>query len=433
MFRVFVAIALIVWASVPARAQRHLRVPTLAETPLPYVTKVVAPAARHVAVSEVSRVLAVGHRPGVPAQISLFRLNEQGQIVPGEPVKLTLPKPAALGDRPNCVLGLVAHPTLPLLYAWQDVPAPPEPQVIDPALAVEFDHLLVYSLDETPPKLIYSACRGEGYHPGNQRGGLALDTVRATPQRLYIPNLEVIGAMKKLVPAIGWLRLAPDGLPLYIDPMAEKAPETTATPPATLDPAAALASRAARLAARDAAAAAGRPQALSRHAEGAFYTLSAWPVPDSYAPLTADSVLMASHSGAVSWSLSDHLGRYGYFFVLPSIPYRYRLAAHPTLPVAFVTTVTYDARVVRLEHAEGYFTLAPQTLVLDGIVFHSPPVVLPGMGRVVVGAVGQVCSIKLTAEGKLTTEAVRMTVDNPTVEALAWSEKFQQLYVPVEK
>jgi len=426
--------ATILWSACPAHAQRNLRVPTLAETPLPFLVKVVAPAARHAIVSEQTRTLVVGHRPEIPAQISLFKLDEQGQIVPGDPVKLTLPKPAALGDRPNQVLGFAVHATLPLLYVWQDVPALPEPQVIDPALVAEFDHLLIYSLDETPPKLIYAGCRGEGYQSANNRGGFALDNLTGPPRRLYVPSMRVMNAMKKPVPAIGWLRLAPDGLPLFVDSdVVEIVPESPAPPVPVLDVAAAVASRAARLAAFEAAGAAGKPQILSRYAEAAFYSFSIWPCPDTYAPLNDNSILMASYSGAVSWNLADRLGRYGYSFVLPSVPYRYRLAKHPTLPVAFVSTVTYNGMLVRLEHAEGYFTLTPQSLSLESAVIHSPPVVLPTLGRVIVGAQNRVCSVALTPEGKLTTDAVQMTVDNPTVEALAWSEKFKLLYVPVEK
>ena len=53
--------------------------------------------------------------------------------------------------------------------------------------------------------------------------------------------------------------------------------------------------------------------------------------------------------------------------------------------------------------------------------------------QLAIGANGRVCLIDLDAEGKFKPSAVQMTVNNPTVECLAWSSKFEKLYVPVEK
>ena len=72
----------------PVLAQREVRIRTLPETPLPFLSPVVAPAARFSVVSEVAGALVVGHRPKQPVHISIFRLDAQGQIVPGEPVTI---------------------------------------------------------------------------------------------------------------------------------------------------------------------------------------------------------------------------------------------------------------------------------------------------------------------------------------------------------
>src|SRR5262249_3611291 len=81
-----------------AFAQRELRLHTVPETPLPFVTTVVAPAARHVAVNDTAGVIVVGHRPKSPTHLSIYQLDPQGQIIPGDPVPITLPKPAVFGD-----------------------------------------------------------------------------------------------------------------------------------------------------------------------------------------------------------------------------------------------------------------------------------------------------------------------------------------------
>jgi hypothetical protein len=428
-------------AALAVGGPRELRIRALAETPLPFVTTCVAPAARLAAVNDAAGVLAVAHRPGGAVHVSIVRLDEQGQVAAGEPVALTLPKPATLADRPSHVLGMVCHPRFPLLYVWQDV-APPEPAgtTIDPARSAEFDHLLVYGLDELPPRLLLAAARGDGFHCGALSGGFALN---ATASRLFLPNMQQPDAMKKPIPAIGWIRLAPDGLPVFETAAPAKSVGAVSTSPTlagapsspavALAPAEAAASRVARLAQLAAAQASAMPLALSMYREAAMPTFSDWPSPYSYAPVGDDIVLMAGVSGPVHWELSDRLGRFGGFFFSPYVPYRYRLSAHPSLPSAYVTLVAYDGRIVRMEHADGYFTLTPQTVWLEGLVIHSPPLVLTKTNQVAVGATGRICLVDLDDQGRFKPNGTQMTVNNPQVEAMAWSERFGRLYVPVEK
>jgi len=391
-------------------------------------------------VNDTAGVLAVAHRPKSPAHLSIFRLDAQGQVVAGEPTPVILPKPPALGDRPNQVLGMACHPRFPLLYVWQDVPQNDVPTPpIEPALSAEFDHLLIYSLEESPPKLLLATARGADFHCGSLAGGFALD---GAATRLYVPNMQRPGPgpTKAMVPAIGWIHIAPDGLPALVDVNAVTAAATAAPAagsaapaPVVLAPPEAAASRAARLPLLEAAKAAGAAQALGKYMETATTIFGDWPSPYSYAPLTDDTVLTASFSGPASWVLSDRLGRFGYFFLHPYVPYRFRIAAHPKLPSAYVTVVTYDGRIVRFEHADGYFTLAPQVVIIDTAVIHSPALVLTRTNQVTVGTNGRVCVVDLDSEGRLLPKGQQMTLNNPQIEALSWSERFGRLYVPVEK
>lgn len=427
----------------PAYAQRELRIRTLLETPLPFVTTCAAPIAGSITVNDAAKVVAIGQRLGVagamgnPEQLTFYKLTDQGQIAPGDPVRVKLPKPARLDPHPNYVLALTSHPTLPLVYVWQDVPPLPDPQVIDPALAVEFDHLLVFDVSVWPPTLAFACCRGAEHHVGDRRGGMAIDK---TARRLFVPNMQMIGKpmnMTKTVPALGWLKLANDGLPYFVESDKAVAMAESTQPPMPpgppLDPAGAAAARAPRIAQYEAAKATPKPLLPARYAEWTTYSFTVWPGPDSYCPVSDDAILLGSDSGAASWNLEDRLGRFGYFFIQPQAPYRYRLAAHPTLPAAYATCITYDGRIHRFEVADGYFTLAPQILSIDTAICHSPVTVMPANNQIAVGAVGKICVLSLTPEGKLTTQGVQMTVNNPTVEALAWSEKLGRLYVPVEK
>lgn len=423
----------------PAWAQRELRIKTLAPTPLPIVSTLVAPAARIAVVNDLAGVLAVAHRPKSPAHLSIFRLDAQGQLVPGEPAPMMLPKPPALGDRPNQVLGMVTHPRYPLLYVWQDVPPNDPPTVaIDPTQSAEFDHLLIYSLEESPPRLLLAACRGPDFHCGAIVGGFALDSAAT---RLYIPNMQQPGPLKTLVPSIGWIRLAPDGLPAVVEAKtvipgvagAASAGGASAPPAPILAPPEAAASRAARLPALEAAKIPGAATIFSIYREPPNTPFGDWPSPYGYAPLSDDAVVMAGVAGPVSWVLSDRLGRFGIFYLHPYLVYRYRVVAHPKLPVVYVTVPGYDARIVRFEHADGYLTLTPQTLLIDNAVMHSQLLYLPRTNQLAMGANGQVCLVDLDAAGRLIGKGVQMTVNNPQVEAVAWSERFGKLYVPVEK
>ncbi len=413
-----------------AFAQRELRVRTVPETPLPFVTTVVSPAARHVAVNDFAGVLAVGHRPKSPAHVSLFRLNAQGEIVPGDPVTIALPKPAALGARPNHVLGLLSHPRLPLLYVWQDVEPLPDDKSTDPAVSAEFDHLLIYGLDEPQPKLIFATARGSEFSCGALAGGFALNPAMT---RLYVPNMQQLDRTKKLVSTIGWFVLDPDGLPAFVPPNAPPEDVKPITPLPPLEPVAANTARTVKFAAIEQAKAAGQPLVLRKYMEATTYSFSTPPAPYSYAPFNDDAIFLAGHSGPVSWVLSDRLGRYCYFYIQPYVSYRYRVAVHPTAPSVYVATLIYDGRINRMEHADGQLTLAPQTMSNDNLVYYSTPLVLEKTNQLAIGANGRICLIDLDAEGKFKSSAVQMTVNNPTVEAIAWSPKFGKLYVPVEK
>lgn len=413
----------------PAPAQRELRIKTTPETPLPFVTTVVAPAARHAVVNEPAGVLAVGHRPKSPAHVSLFRLDAQGQIVAGVPAAITLPKPAALGDRPNVVLAMASHPTLPLIYVWQDVEPLPENKPTDAAISAEFDHLLIYGVDEPQPKLVYAAARGLDYACGAFAGAMAINPAAT---RLYVPNMEAADRTKKVTNVIGWIVLDADGLPAFAPPNSPPEDVAPLPPHQAIDATAAAAARATKLAAIEQAKAAGQSLVMRRYTEFAT-TFAGAPAPYTYAPLNDDILFLASHSGPVSWVLSDRLGRIGYFYLQPYVPYRFRVAVHPMAPSVYIATLIYDGRISRMEHADGQFTLMPQTLTVDTAVYHSTPIVLEKTNQLMIGANGRVLLIDLADDGKFKPSAVQMTVNNPTVEAIVWSPKFGKLYVPVEQ
>jgi hypothetical protein len=429
-------LASLLCAAAEARAQRSLRIKALQETPLPFVSTVIAPAARIAAVSDVASVLVIAHQPESTVHLSFFKLDAQGLPVAGDPQTVVLPKPAAHAARKTLVLGMLCHPRFPLLHVWHDVEPKPDGGTLDQAQVMDFDHLLVYTLDEPQPRLLLATARGADYACGNLHGGFALDI---PARRLYVPNLRLPGPMKNFVGAIGWITLDPDGLPAPAAPQSTGAtnvsvtvagggivtpPAVASTPP--LDPAAAAAARAAKLAA-------GYPAGVRLNAESAQGTVGDWPCPYSYAPINDQWVMLSLYAGISSWMLDERLGRYEYMYVQPHVPYRFRIAVHPTLPQVYLNTVTYDGHLLRFEHADGYLTLVPQSLYIDSSVPHSPPLVILERNQLAFGAAGKVCLVDLDAQGKFKPSGVQMTVNNPKLSAIDWSKRFGRLYAAVEK
>ena len=330
------------------------------------------------------------------------------------------------------MIGLTCHPRFPLLYVWQDVEQPPtDGPFIDPAMSAEFDHLLIYSLEETQPRLLFAAARGADFCCGNASGGFALDTAAT---RLYVPNMQQPDKMKKMITAIGWLSLDPDGLPAFAKPdeKSDESPSPAVKGP-RLEPPAATASRVVRLAQWEQAKASGQPLVMRTAKEVSLQFSYVYAAPSAYGPIDDDGVLLAAAAGVMSWNLSDRLGKFNYLYLLPQVPNRYRLAMHPLLPVVYVTTLVYDGRITRMEYADGHLTLLPQVVSLDNIVTHSPGQVLTKRNQLAVGAVGCVCLVDLDDRGRFKPQGYRVTVNSPTVETIAWSPKLDRLYVPVEK
>jgi hypothetical protein len=390
-----------------------------------YVVPVVAPAASCAAVGDAASVVAVGHKVDKQAQLSLFRLDAAGKPA-DKPVVVKLPKPATLAQRDTYPLSLAFHPTLPLLYVWQDVeglkgdPVPPA----DPAWK-DFDHLLIYAVDGAAPELLLSLCRGDRFHTGNLAGSLHLDLPHG---RLFVPNLRFGMKNPPEGAAVGWFSLDGDGLPVAGD----DEPARVAPPVA---PAKAAADRPARLAVLRAAVAAGKPVGAFRHTPNGIYGFHWYPCGVGFIPFSRDVFIVCGPFGPVTWNLADRRARAQVFLMPVNFVTYYcsRIVSHPTLPVVFASMVGYEW-VHRVEHAEGYLTLTPQVVKLDGATLRTPPVVLGKRNLVAFGGPGAVYLAAIDAQGKFKDEAgMQVTVAATTAEGLAYSEKFDRLYVAVEK
>lgn len=389
---------------------------------VPYAMTLLAPGATCAAVSEAVNLVVVGQKVEKDAQLTLFRLDDQGNLA-GAPTFWKLPKPATLAQRETSPLALAFHPSLPLLYVWQDVKAQggdPEPPA-DPAWK-DFDHLHIYAVDRLAPELLVSLCRGPRFHTGCVAGSLCVDVAHG---KLYVPNLRFGDKNPPESAAVGWFHLDADGLPVAgDDEPAKPAP-----------PAKDLTGRAARVAALRTAIAANKPVGAFRHTPPTTYGFHWWPCGAGFIPYSRDVFIACGPFGPVTWNGADRRARAQVFLMPVNFVTYYvtRIAGHPTLPVVFASLVGYPY-VHRIEHAEGYLTLAPQVVNLEGATLKTPPVVLTKRNLVAFGGPSTVYVAAIDAAGKFKDEkGVLLTVNATSAEGLAYSEKFDRLYIAVEK
>jgi hypothetical protein len=371
---------------------------------------VVVPAATFAALHEDLRMLAFGHErwQDSPGQVSLVRLDAQGRPAV-HATTWKLPRPEALAKFATYPVGLAFHPKLPLLYVWQDtaVQYDSEPRPRNPILA-GFDHLLVYDVSKEPPALTTSLCRGEAYMNGQQGGGLAVDS---SGTLLYVPNLRDV---KSSSPQIGRLHLDADGLPDVLGDGAAKLPREE---------------RCKKIAERVAAGPVVPPEFTPAYEAGRYFTNTGFGSASRFVTIASEAVIAGGGNGIIMWRPGDKS------CVMNSLPIKGvagpQLVAHARLPVLFLTS-NNSSTLHRLEHADGYPTLLPEAWALPERKLLGPPAVMARRAKMAVGGEYVVYLLSLDEMGRPTPDVIQMTVLSPAVRAMIYSERFDQLYVPVE-
>jgi hypothetical protein len=386
--------ALFVLLPCPARAQTEVKIPEVADSAIANLIQVPVPLAGCAALSDSAGVLAIGHKSGITPHVTFFRLSAQGKPIAAPPAaNLTLPRPAGLAKYPNYPLSLAFHPKLPLLYVWQDIAKPETPTPAEVQSYDEFDHLLIYRIDEEQPRLLQAVCRGPLFACGTVAGSVALNPAGT---RLYVPNQ-------------------------YEPPPAGKPPDAAVVGYFQLDDAG--------LPQGKGAGPAGR---LGRIAP-ATAAFPGVPVGLGFIPISDDVVLVGGGYGPVTWNEADRHGRFSLvaLHLFFGAYYRDRIAGHPTLPLLFASVVG-TSWVCRMEHVDGVLTLTPQVAVLEGATLRSPPAFLGRHNQVAFGGDNKVYVLSLDDRGHFPRQRVQAAVPCPAVEALVYSEKLDRLYVAVE-
>ena len=391
--------------------------------------KVEAPAANNSAVCDRLGLVAFTHDARYPdAQVSLRKLDAAG--TPGDAVLLKLPKPAGLAKYPSFATGLSFHPTLPLLYIWQDVEMPkderkiPQPlSAADNAAMNEFDHLLIYSLDKAVPELVVGLCRAPDFSFSRPIGSVTID---AAGERLYVPNVSA--DHKPAGTTIGSYVTWADGLPVVAQPEDGKPAPGTEKP----TPEGRAAPHVAAIQAASKANKQAVPQRICPANGYAFYGDSAVGSGVGFVPVARDVVITGGFhaTGIVSWSPEDRTCRMVHYRLQSHYSYKWP-AGHPTLPLVFLSE-TGAGHLFRFEHADGHPTLVPQCADLEAANLSSNPAVMAKAKKIAVGSQHRVIVVGLDDNARFKPERKQQLV-NTVVRTLCYSEKFDRLYVAVEK
>lgn len=431
----------LVACAAPAAAEKPVRefltYPPEKPAPAPaYLAPVIAPTATSFVVNDTLGLLFATHRPPrakeTPKpgttwpQLTYSKVDAAG--VPGPFKPIALPKPAALAKQANYPLGLAFHPKLPLMYVWQDVePVMPRADATDQPVYKEFDHVLVYHLDGPEPELLFAFGRGERFAFGQPFAAMTLDPAGT---RLFVGNLQHKAPAGTVNGAVGYFKLAADGLPEL---------DTDARPPA--------ADRAGRVAAAKVLAAkvpTATDGGLRRISTKEYGLLWAQPCGLGMAAFAPDVLLFGGPSGPIVWEPGNRRADLQGVYVPPyyrpaNLGNLDRLAAHPSLPVVFGSTTAIegatwtDSFLYRVEHADGFPTMLPQRMILYTFRVATPPVVLPKHNRIALGGEKRIAFITLDGEGRLTKERVEVEVNAPRVQGLAYSAKFDKLYAATDE
>lgn len=438
---------LIVFAAAMSSAQAESPVAVKRELPivgkpgeLDILRTVPTPPAATAVVSDVAGVLAVGLKPKVPTtkerqagvkmtngpHLSLFRLDDKGEPST-PPVSITLPTSKKIVDRQNYPLSLAAHPKLPLLYVWQDVQPPAEGAPPDNVAKDGFQHLHVYDVSSAEPKLVQSMAGGETYSRGNWAGAINFDR---DASRLFVPNMQR-RVTTTMTPSIGYLRLLDDGMIVPNEEETADVASIDAKKGTTADRTGAV-TLAARKAYLEQVRTGKVLERTVRYATSATTTFAGFPAGLGFHNVNDTTTIVCGALGPVTWDEGNRRAQFNsiVFYPVIGVGYRYRMAGHPTLPVAFFTGTT-SGFVYRMEHVDGFMTMLPQRGYLNGVAIASPPVLLGKRSLFACASPNVLHLVQFDDQGRFTGERIDVPITNPAPEALAYSPKFDRLYVPV--
>jgi len=337
------------------------------------------------AVSDLAKVLIVGHQPGHSAQITLYPLDASGQVITSAPPwAVGLPKPAALAGYSNVAVAAAVHPTLPMLYVLQDLAGPTLPPIDGPVKSNvvfnELDRLFVFEVTNGTARLVRSF-RGPLFRYGAPFGpGVAVRlAVGKGARRLYLPFLSDTNNWANSF--VGAVDLDAQGMPALTN---------------------------------------GQLSVADRLSIGYWIAGYGW------IPVATNTVVVNGYFGLKIWNHEDRRARLQDFNCEGT--HSTGIEGNPNGLVLYRSYA--NAAVYAVQLVDGRPSLQPRSLAVGGI---SRPVLAVRPRRLAFGQPGGIVLIHLDADGEMTGDWTRVPVADFAGMALAYSPKFDRLYAAVEK
>ncbi|OGV62788.1 MAG: hypothetical protein A2498_02565 [Lentisphaerae bacterium RIFOXYC12_FULL_60_16] len=359
------------------------------------VIDVSAPQAVCAAVGDAAGLLVIGERASTNGHLSLVKLAANGmpEATPPVPLRLELPEPfRALDVYPRWVR---FHPTLPLLYVWQEVAGPNPDSPEGKAITESFHHLALYAVTNRSLAFIMAWGHGPVFTYG---GELPLgELLDHTARRLFLPDLH---DPAKNQTALGYFDLDADGRPVPV----------SVPIPGTLDGYGLNEFKQELL-----------PTWVNTH-----QILNPNARPGFLAP-TPGTVIFSC--GGTEIGLWDTVNRRGPFGTLSTPVNHWWISGVPGKPHLYAAG---SRSLLQMAQTDGYFTLLPQIIEVDNPHnnFNLPPVVMTGRPTALfAGMTRQLAAIPLQADGTFAGPVqLRQYKDTPP-RAVAASTRFNRVYV----
>ena len=385
----------------------HLSLPEVraadrsAESAAPILIPVVAPSVTCALVSDEHHLLVVGRRDGPSGRLFVYRLDPDG--IPGadEPAQVDLPRPDPLESFRNYPLDLVFHPSLPLLYVWQDLDCPRPDANQQKAIDSSFDHLQIFAIDDGVLKSAAAFGRGRAFVHGQELGRMAIGPAGA---RIFLSNLRIV---ENGAAAIGYYDLDEKGMPRPVPLPIEGTRDAYGLP---------------------------RTELKMRAASVQVHEARRWPMGWGFVVPSSQVIIFGAWNGPAVWDTASRRAAIGQVRV-PEVHQDCFITGHPALPVVYGVSYRGDV-AFRMDHAGGYLTMIPRTVRVEGAKFHSPPLVIKGNPhRLAVGGIDSVNLLPLNEHGQFSgpAETIAVTNDGNAVGVLAWSPRTARLYAFVNK
>jgi len=379
---------------IPARAAQMVTVPAPAILEqVPGVVKVSAARAMCAAVSDQHSMLIVGCqalKASEGKELLVYKLGPSGDPV-GEPEVISTPKPPEVNDFPNQVIAVEFHPKLPLVYVWQDT----EDKKTKRAEAVneKYPHLIIYKVEPGGKlSLVAQAATGSRFDMNNLWGDLALS---ANGDRLYVPNLRT--SAKSGFSAAGFMTLDPKtGLPaLQEDEDGKPIPKR---------------------------------EAVRLFPIGQFGSDSI-PAGNGYVVGSEGNFITNGYVTLVTFDPNNRQGHTMAYYP-PWGGGNIRVSGHPDPKVWRMYAVNLGSpSFYSLQHSDGFTTGVPQMMAITGMTGYTEAIVMPKRSKLAIGGSNALYMVTTTADGQLTNEVVGVKVNNPTLRAVAYSPRFDKVYV----